>query len=393
MLKSSNRDTAGGDRGRSPHVSTSMEGRDDDGRERSSSSTSNKISIVEEPRGIRRSLIPERERAERIAERERALLERDLQKERERLRAAESNRHSDGNRAASDSRERAERSDVISRESAKRNGEGISPTANGDSRSERSNMPPFMYTPPPGAPHFPMFPIPGFSPGIAAHIFGRASSGGNQSEGHNGEHHMNDKDGSPSPQGSAKRKKVASGSGGSSSSKESGIANIVTAGSHDREGNEEYTAPADISQLDQEKFDSLSATERENILASLPPGIDKNRLADYVPNQRLEWKRYKQYTRTDIMAAIEEVKKGMSALQAARKYGVPSRTLYDKVKKMGITTGRQIQRKSLPQYPAAFPRFGVSLFHNTLTQIGEHLFPPKIISLFSLLIYTNGSIK
>jgi hypothetical protein len=33
-------------------------------------------------------------------------------------------------------------------------------------------------------------------------------------------------------------------------------------------------------------------------------------IAGYVPAQRLEWKRYKQYTRSDIMAAIEEVKKG-----------------------------------------------------------------------------------
>ena len=33
-------------------------------------------------------------------------------------------------------------------------------------------------------------------------------------------------------------------------------------------------------------------------------------IAGYVPTQRLEWKRYKQYTRNDIMAAIEEVKKG-----------------------------------------------------------------------------------
>ena len=55
------------------------------------------------------------------------------------------------------------------------------------------------------------------------------------------------------------------------------------------------------------------------------------------------------------MSAIEEVKAGMSALQASRKYGVPSRTLYDKVKKMGITTGRQVQRKSLPDYPSQFP--------------------------------------
>ena len=37
-------------------------------------------------------------------------------------------------------------------------------------------------------------------------------------------------------------------------------------------------------------------------------------IAGYVPTQRLEWKRYKQYTRNDIMAAIEEVKKGRSHL-------------------------------------------------------------------------------
>ena len=48
-------------------------------------------------------------------------------------------------------------------------------------------------------------------------------------------------------------------------------------------------------------------------------------------NGKAEWKRYKQYTKDDILAAIEEVKAGMSALQASRKYGVPSRTLYDKV--------------------------------------------------------------
>ena len=39
----------------------------------------------------------------------------------------------------------------------------------------------------------------------------------------------------------------------------------------------------------------------------------------------------------------------MSALQASRKYGVPSRTLYDKVKKMGILTAnmqKQLQQKN-----------------------------------------------
>jgi hypothetical protein len=41
----------------------------------------------------------------------------------------------------------------------------------------------------------------------------------------------------------------------------------------------------------------------------------------------------------------------MSALQAARKYGVPSRTLYDKVKKLGITTNRPYRKGSFPLSP------------------------------------------
>ncbi|XP_071540261.1 uncharacterized protein [Panulirus ornatus] len=58
----------------------------------------------------------------------------------------------------------------------------------------------------------------------------------------------------------------------------------------------------------------------------------------YVPTPKPEWKRYKQYTKTDLMDAIEAVRNGMTALQASRKYKVPSRTLYDKIKKMGIST-------------------------------------------------------
>ncbi|KAK1123392.1 hypothetical protein K0M31_008102 [Melipona bicolor] len=69
-------------------------------------------------------------------------------------------------------------------------------------------------------------------------------------------------------------------------------------------------------------------------------------MVNYVPAQKPEWKRYKQYTRHDILSAIEAVRSGMSALQAARKYGVPSRTLYDKVRKLGITTSRPFKRGS-----------------------------------------------
>lgn len=78
-------------------------------------------------------------------------------------------------------------------------------------------------------------------------------------------------------------------------------------------------------------------------------------IATYVPQQKPEWKRYKQYTRNDILSAIEAVRTGMSALQAARKYGVPSRTLYDKVKKLGITTSRPFKRGTNGGNSNSFP--------------------------------------
>ncbi|KAL6256859.1 hypothetical protein P5V15_011794 [Pogonomyrmex californicus] len=71
----------------------------------------------------------------------------------------------------------------------------------------------------------------------------------------------------------------------------------------------------------------------------------KSGIADCVA-PKPEWKRYKQYTRDDITAAIAAVSNGMSAVQAARKYGVPSRTLYDKVKKLGIQTSRPMKRSA-----------------------------------------------
>ena len=58
----------------------------------------------------------------------------------------------------------------------------------------------------------------------------------------------------------------------------------------------------------------------------------------------------------------------MSALQASRKYGVPSRTLYDKVKKMGILTAnmqKQLQQKKNSETPAKAENGGNGL--NTIT--------------------------
>ncbi len=70
----------------------------------------------------------------------------------------------------------------------------------------------------------------------------------------------------------------------------------------------------------------------------------------------------------------------MSALQASRKYGVPSRTLYDKVKKMGITTGRQMQKKSLPNYPASFPPLGVR--HPSIPIFFHGYLPLILVSIY-----------
>ena len=76
----------------------------------------------------------------------------------------------------------------------------------------------------------------------------------------------------------------------------------------------------------------------------------------------------------------------MSALQASRKYGVPSLTLYDKVKKMGILTAnmqKQLQQKGKgagPETPqkAADPGtlLPISLLGMQLPQAGLPALPP-----------------
>lgn len=125
------------------------------------------------------------------------------------------------------------------------------------------------------------------------------------------------------------------------------------------EPSEDAQSPyTDLTVMDEEEKSKMGVPSSSPQSYSTDMRNNASGIANYVPPQRPEWKRYKQYTRNDILSAIDAVRNGMSALQAARKYGVPSRTLYDKVKKLGITTSRPFKRGSNGS-SACFP-YGIS---------------------------------
>ena len=176
-----------------------------------------------------------------------------------------------------------------------------------------------MGTPPAGGPQFPMWPLPGIFPPGAHGLFGNGGSGlgGDRDRDRENGPNGNDKEDSPSPkEGAAKRKKTSSGSGGSTSSKDGSGSSAGGNGAgllslRDRAELMIDGGHATPSEAEKMMMENELRAAGENGLMGLPPGMDKNNIANYVPNQqRLEWKRYKQYTRNDIMAAIEEVKKG-----------------------------------------------------------------------------------
>jgi len=107
----------------------------------------------------------------------------------------------------------------------------------------------------------------------------------------------------------------------------------------------------------QNQSDSIRTLEDEILTLALPP-LEFDDLLSFLSNNQPEvnqspksgsnysthsttlnqirsCRTYRNYKGKDLLNAIEEVRIGnMSAHQASRKYGVPSRTLYDKVKKL-----------------------------------------------------------
>ena len=62
--------------------------------------------------------------------------------------------------------------------------------------------------------------------------------------------------------------------------------------------------------------------------------------------------KYKQYSNEDMRAALEEVSEGEKIIKTARKYEIPNRTLYDrvrKIRKMETSREAQLQTESVEE--------------------------------------------
>lgn len=65
-----------------------------------------------------------------------------------------------------------------------------------------------------------------------------------------------------------------------------------------------------------------------------------------------EWRKYKKYSPEELEAALQAMRMGLSPIAASKEFNIPSRTLYDKAKKLGIDT-KDIRRNY--NKSAAFP--------------------------------------
>ena len=126
--------------------------------------------------------------------------------------------------------------------------------------------------------------------------------------------------------------------------------------------------------LDLDPSCSYSSYGNTNMDLPDPPQLERISITDLVQNKFQKKKKYitayKKYTRSDILAALEEVRKGRSALQVSKQFNIPSRTLYDKAKKMGIRTIRNRRNDKITEKQ---PFSG-------LTNIQKHVFLQGMLS-------------
>ena len=163
------------------------------------------------------------------------------------------------------------------------------------------------------------------------------------------------------------------------------IRNIIKIMTEMREKSEQESKPEIIEVINKsprsnevnhcfEKY-YITPDEEEDILILESPPHNSPPLASMlasVPRPRQKAKKsvtgYKQYTRRDILAALEEVRKGRSALQVSKQFNIPSRTLYDKARKMGITSGRSRRNRRKEVHNQAFQDHKQALFQQILSE-------------------------
>ncbi|XP_015114251.1 protein bric-a-brac 2 [Diachasma alloeum] len=124
----------------------------------------------------------------------------------------------------------------------------------------------------------------------------------------------------------------------SEQNRESGILRTVLGQSH-----------ADSSQGMSTADDALELTAGLNGHSAFTADVSvkkgtKRRASQEHQQRKSSGKNYKLYSKEQMAEAIKKVENGECALAVATALGIPSRTLYDKVKKMGIRTQRTGKR-------------------------------------------------
>ena len=129
---------------------------------------------------------------------------------------------------------------------------------------------------------------------------------------------------------------------------------------------------------DLSNFHPLFTQFRDVCTDALPDPPALERIWNHKPDEDIQHrnkfqkkKKYiKKYTKSDLLAALKEVGKGMSVLQVSKQFNIPSRTLYDKARKMCIRTIRSMRNYKITEKQ---PFSG-------LTNIQKHVFLQRMLS-------------